>query len=128
VVPAAHVVFQSDLMPRAQTPMPQDAFSAVFDAQGVRAGLSVRNFNRGDRIAPFGVPGSRKVKDVFIDNKIPPQQRLSFPVVWLEGRVAWLPGLVRSNLALVTGQTAAVLRVSVKSEHCVEFDPRASVY
>jgi tRNA(Ile)-lysidine synthase len=127
-VPEAHVVFQSELMPRAHAPMPEDAFAAVFDAERVGAGLRVRNFNRGDRIAPLGVSGSRKVKDVFIDNKIPPLHRLSFPVVSLEGRVAWLPGLVRSNLALVTGQTAAVLRLSVKSEHCVEFDPRASVY
>ncbi len=128
VVPEAQVVFESKLMPRAQAPMPQDAFEAVFDAQGIRAGLSVRNFNRGDRIAPLGVPGSRKLKDVFIDNKIPPRQRGRFPVVSLEGRVAWLPGLVRSNVALVTEHTAEVVRLSVKSEHCVEFKPRASVY
>lgn len=128
VVPEAQVVFESRLMPRAQAPMPPDAFEAVFDAQEIRAGLSVRNFNRGDRIAPLGVRGSRKVKDVFIDNKIPPQQRGRFPVVSLEGRVAWLPGLVRSNVALVTEHTAEVLRLSVKSEHCAEFKPRASVY
>jgi tRNA(Ile)-lysidine synthase len=128
VVHEAQVVFESELMPRARAPMPQDAFEAVFDARRISAGLSVRNFNRGDRIAPLGVPGSRKVKDVFIDNKIPPQQRGRFPVVSLEGRVAWLPGLVRSNVALVTEHTAQVVRLSVKSEHCAEFKPRASVY
>ncbi len=128
VVPEAQVVFESRLMSRAQAPMPPDAFEAVFDAQEIRAGLSVRNFNRGDRIAPLGVRGSRKVKDVFIDNKIPPQQRARFPVVSLEGRVAWLPGLVRSKVALVTEHTAEVLRLSVRSEHCAEFKPRASVY
>ncbi len=87
VVHEAQVVFESELMPRGQAPMPRGAFEAVFDAQGISAGLSVRNFNRGDRIAPLGVPGSRKVKDVFIDNKIPPLQRGRFPVVSLEGRV-----------------------------------------
>ncbi len=128
VVPEARAVFESELMPRAHAQMPRDASEAIFDAQGIDAGLSVRNFIRGDRIAPLGVPGSRKLKDVFIDNKIPPQQRGRFPVVSLEGRVAWLPGLVRSKVALVTGHTAQVLRLSVKSEHCAEFKPRASVY
>ncbi|HZY58848.1 MAG TPA: tRNA lysidine(34) synthetase TilS, partial [Candidatus Binataceae bacterium] len=128
VVAQARVIFESALVPRAQAPMPHDASEAVFDAQGVSAGLSVRNFNPGDRIAPLGVPGSRKVKDVFIDNKIPPQQRSRFPVVWLGECVAWLPGLVRSKVALVTETTAEVMRLTVKSEHCVEFKPRASVY
>jgi tRNA(Ile)-lysidine synthase len=128
VVPQARAIFESTLVPRAQAGMPHDASEAVFDAHGVSAGLSERNFNPGDRIAPLGVSGSRKVKDVFIDNKIPPRQRGRFPVVWLGESVAWLPGLVRSKVALVTENTSEVMRLTVRSEHCVEFKPRASVY
>lgn len=128
VVEAAQMVFQSCVTPRAEARMPQDAFQAVFDAREVRSGLSVRNFNPGDRIAPLGVAGSRKVKEVFIDSKIPVQQRWRFPVVLLDGQVAWLPGLVRSNVALMTAATTAVVQLSAKSEHCLEFVPRASVY
>jgi tRNA(Ile)-lysidine synthase len=71
--------------------------------------------------------GSRKVKDVFIEHKIPSDQRRRFPVVLLEGRVAWLPGLVRSNLALVTGQTTEVVRLTAASGRCLGFSPRDSV-
>ena len=37
--------------------------------------------------------GERKVKDVFIDRKLPRERRRRFPVVTLDGQVAWLPGL-----------------------------------
>jgi tRNA(Ile)-lysidine synthase len=128
VVEAALTVFRSAVVPRAEVRMPRDAFEAVFDVCGVRTGLSVRNFDPGDRIAPLGVDGSRKVKEVFIDSKIPAQQRRRFPVVLLDGKVAWLPGLVRSNIALMTPSTTEVVQLSAKSEHCLEFVPRASVY
>lgn len=127
-VEAARMVFKSSLIRRDEARMPRDAYEAVFDARKVGAGLSVRNFNPGDRIAPLGVAGSRKVKEVFIDSKIPAQQRRRFPVVLLDGQVAWLPGLVRSNIALMTAATVEVVQLSAKSEHCLEFVPRASVY
>ena len=127
VVEAARTIFQSARLPRALAPMPHDTTEAVFDARSLDAGLIARNFNPGDRITPLGVAGSRKVKDVFIEHKIPSDQRRRFPVVWLAGRVAWLPGLVRSNLALVTGQTTEIVRLTAASERCLEFTPRASV-
>ena len=113
VVEAARMVFQSSLTPRAKARMPHDASEAVFDAREVRAGLSVRNFNPGDRIAPLGIAGSRKVKEIFIDSKVPAEQRRRFPVVLLDGQVAWLPGLVRSNIALMTAATTDVVQLSV---------------
>lgn len=128
VVEAARTVFESSLIPCAQARMPHGLYEAVFDAREVRDGLSVRNFNPGDRIAPLGVAGTRKVKAVFIDSKMPMEQRRRFPVVLLDGQVAWLPGLVRSNLALLTATTTEVVQLSAKSEHCLEFVPRASVY
>jgi tRNA(Ile)-lysidine synthase len=127
VVESARTIFQSALLPRASASMPHDATEAVFDVRALRAGLVARNFNPGDRITPLGVAGSRKVKDVFIEHKIPGDQRRRFPVVLLEGRVAWLPGLVRSNLGLVTGQTREVVWLTAASERCLEFSPRASV-
>ena len=127
VVEWGRTIFRSALLPRTLVPMPHDATEAVFDARSLSPGLVARNFNPGDRITPLGVAGSRKVKDVFIEHKIPSDQRRRFPIVLLEGRVAWLPGLVRSNLALVTGQTTEVVRLKVASERCLEFSPRASV-
>ncbi len=127
VVEAARTTFESTLVPRALISMPHDANQAVFDAGALGMGLSVRNFKPGDRIAPFGMSGSRKVKDVFIEHRIPTEARRRFPLVMLEDRVAWLPGLVRSNLAPVTAATTEIVHLSATSGHCLEFNPRASV-
>jgi tRNA(Ile)-lysidine synthase len=74
----------------------------------------VRNFIRGDRIRPLGMRGERKVKDVFIDRKIPRLERRRFPIVTLAGEVAWLPGLARGNAALVSNATETALRVEAR--------------
>jgi tRNA(Ile)-lysidine synthase len=127
VVEGAGTTFHSELVPRVSLRMPHDPAQAVFDARGLNTGLSVRSFKPGDRIAPLGLSGSRKVKDVFIEHKLPTEQRRRFPIVLLDGRVAWLPGLVRSNLALVTSETKEVVQLWANSGRCVEFKPRATV-
>jgi tRNA(Ile)-lysidine synthase len=119
VVEAAEIAFQSRVIPRARLRMPRNANAAVFDAHALGNGLSIRNFRPGDRISPFGVPGSRKVKDVFIDRKIPTEQRRRFPLVLVDGSVAWMPGLVRSKLALVTDETTEVVQLAVASRRCL---------
>jgi tRNA(Ile)-lysidine synthase len=55
--------------------------------------------------------GSRKLHDIFVDRKLPRQRRRTFPVVTLEGQIAWLPGMVRGRVALVTQETVRVLRL-----------------
>ncbi|HYR79396.1 MAG TPA: tRNA lysidine(34) synthetase TilS, partial [Candidatus Dormibacteraeota bacterium] len=88
---------------------------ALFDAAALAdAGLVVRNFIRGDRIHPLGMRGERKVKDVFIDRKIPRLDRRRFPIVTLAGEVAWLPGLARGNAALISNATETILRVEAR--------------
>jgi tRNA(Ile)-lysidine synthase len=127
VVESARTIFQSALVPHTLAPMPHDATEAVFDAHSLGGGLIARNFKPGDRISPFGLAGSRKVKDVFIEHKIPSDQRRRFPVVLLEGRVAWLPGLVRSSLALVTEETTEIVRLTATSKRCLQSNPRDTV-
>jgi tRNA(Ile)-lysidine synthase len=127
LIEAAGTIFRSRLVPRELVRMPHDTSQALFDSCRLKAGLSVRNFRPGDRIAPLGLGGTRKVKDVFIEHKLPTEQRRRFPVVLLDDRVAWLPGLVRSSLALVTRETKQVVHLSATSGHCVEFKPRATV-
>jgi tRNA(Ile)-lysidine synthetase-like protein len=92
-----------------------DLCVALFDAAAIAdAGLVVRNFIRGDRIHPIGMRGERKVKDVFIDRKIPRLDRRRFPIVTLAGEVAWLPGLARGSAALISNATETILRVEAR--------------
>ena len=52
----------------------------------------------GDKIAIKGLNGTKKVKDVFIDKKIPLDERDSWPIVVDSlGEVVWIPGIKKSK-------------------------------
>jgi tRNA(Ile)-lysidine synthase len=78
----------------------------VFDAAGLRLPLSVRRVRPGDRIRPFGMTAEKKMKDIFIDRKIPREERWRRHAVCdAEGEILWVPGVVRSARAPVTRAT-----------------------
>ncbi len=110
-VPQARFVFHSSLMPAGAVAMPADLYEACFDADRAASGVAVRNFAPGDRIAPLGMEGTRKLHDIFVDRKLPRSRRLTFPVVTVEGQVAWLPGMARGRVALINPETVRVLRL-----------------
>jgi tRNA(Ile)-lysidine synthase len=59
--------------------------------------LHVRTRIDGDRIFVKGMHGSKKVKDIFIDSKVPLNDRNSWPIVVdSSGTVVWIPGLKKS--------------------------------
>ena len=65
-----------------------------FDSRNVQWPLTVRSRQDGDRIELEGLSGSKKIKKVFIDEKIPFDQRSRWPIVAdASGRVLWIPGL-----------------------------------
>jgi tRNA(Ile)-lysidine synthase len=90
---------------------PMDLLEAVADAAAVAVPLVVRTLRPGDRIQPLGVRGHRKLQDVMVDRKLPLQARRSCPVVELDGEIFWVPGVVRSNRALVTPATRSTVRL-----------------
>jgi tRNA(Ile)-lysidine synthase len=89
---------------------PASRFEAYFDGDLVAA-LSVRGWRAGDRIRPLGLNGRRKIHDVFIDKKIPVASRKRWPLVTCDDEVLWIPGIMRSRLALVTGSSRKVLHL-----------------
>lgn len=114
-VEAAGYRFEASMIAAGGLSAPDDLRVALFDAAKIRdSGLWVRNFIRGDRVTPLGMVGVRKVKDVFIDRKLPRASRARFPIVTIGGEVAWLPGLVRGSAALVTQGSEIVLRVEAR--------------
>jgi len=66
---------------------------ASFDAKKIgNATLTVRRFRPGDRMKPLGMTGSRKLQDIFTDQKIPRARRTEIPVVECRGEIIWIPG------------------------------------
>ncbi|OXM82491.1 tRNA lysidine(34) synthetase TilS [Paenibacillus rigui] len=91
----------------------RSASTTLFDADHLALPLQVRSRQEGDRMQLFGLNGSKKVKDIFIDTKIPPSQRQRIPVVTdALGRILWLPGVRRSSHAPVTDKTERFLQMT----------------
>lgn len=90
---------------------------AFFDADAVLLPLCVRSRRPGDRMAPYGLTGSKKVKDMFIDLKIDPDWRDAVPIVTdARGTLLWIAGLRRSRHAPVDGRTGNVMHLRFEPE------------
>lgn len=60
--------------------------------------LIVRNRKQGDKLTVKGMLGSKKLKDIFIDEKISTEERDVWPVVVdSEDNIVWLPGLKKTK-------------------------------
>lgn len=79
---------------------------AVFDYDQLSNNeLIIRSRKNGDRIELLGTEGSKKLKDIFIDQKIPRNERELTPIVEQDGKILWVPGIKRSSYALVSNNT-----------------------
>ncbi|GMX67541.1 tRNA lysidine(34) synthetase TilS [Paenibacillus elgii] len=91
-----------------------DAWTACFDAEELAMPLTVRSRLPGDRMKPLGLNGTKKVKDMFIDAKVPPTLRETIPILAdAGGSVLWVPGVRRSSAAAITGRTKRMLHIQV---------------
>jgi len=64
-------------------------------AAHVRPGveLSVGFRRPGLRMRPVGAPGTRKLQDILTDARVPRHVRDHLPLVFADGRLAWVPGI-----------------------------------
>jgi tRNA(Ile)-lysidine synthetase-like protein len=69
------------------------------DRAGLALGLEegqrveIRNRRPGDRIRPLGAGGSRRLKEVLIDRRVPRARRDRIPLLVVGGAIAWVPGV-----------------------------------
>jgi tRNA(Ile)-lysidine synthase len=93
---------------------PPSSDAAVLDAR-VGPELFVRTRRAGDRVAPLGLDGHKKLQDVFVDRKVPRSERDAVPlVVDRDDRILWVAGHVLSRAARVTPGTTSVLLLELR--------------
>ena len=92
-----------------------DRTRALFDLAAVAFPLTVSPLVAGDTIIPFGGTGSRKAKEIMIDLKIPREARWGRTTVRdADGKILWIPGVVRSNGAPVSDGTRRLLCLTAR--------------
>jgi tRNA(Ile)-lysidine synthase len=82
-------------------------FYALFPADKIKLPIQIRTRKKGDRMNLKGMSGSKKLKDIFIDSKIPIQDRDAWPVITdKDGCILWLPGIKKSAFEGINHSTS----------------------
>jgi len=88
-------------------------WTASFDADRIAFPLLLRNFRPGDRLVPLGMKGHKKLKNLFVDMKIPANVRTHIPILAQGDQLIWVCGLRMDDRFKVTSSTRRVLRASL---------------
>ncbi len=96
--------------------VPDGKFQAVFDVDQIQMPLKIRSRRAGDRFQPFGMKGTKKVKDFLIDSKIPQRVRQSIPTLVTGDEILWVVGHRTSEKCKVSNKTRRILHLTYSPE------------
>ena len=82
---------------------------AYLDAEKIKYPLVARNFMAGDRFIPLGMVGHKKIKDLFIELKIPSEKRSLIPILLSQDSPVWICGYRIDERYKITSKTKKVL-------------------
>ncbi len=97
---------------RDQAENPETAF---LDAEAISWPLTIRTRRPGDRFQPLGMSGRKKLKDFFIDEKVPRHRRDKIPLlVDNSGKIIWIVNMRCDHRFRVASATEKILRVDFR--------------
>jgi tRNA(Ile)-lysidine synthase len=94
---------------------PDDASEETFDGVIADSGVYVRQHRPGDRFTPLGLDGSKKIHDLFVDEKVPRRSRGRVPLLISGSDIAWVVGLRIADRFRVTASSTSAFRLRVES-------------
>ena len=89
-------------------------WTAYLDADKLQYPLVLRNFRPGDRFVPLGMAGHKKIKDFFIDLKLPSEERVLTPILVSQDTPVWVCGHRIDDRFKVTSETRRILKVAIR--------------
>lgn len=89
-------------------------FEAFLDLDMIQWPLRIRNFRAGDRFIPFGSRHFKKLKEIFIDNKIPSEKRKKIIILETDNNIVWVCGIRIDNRYRIKGGTKRILRCKIE--------------
>jgi len=91
----------------------ESSHTGFLDYQMLQFPLKIRNFRPGDRFQPLGVKGTQKLKEFFIDHKVPRFERPKIPLLISGEMIAWIIGYRIDERVKVNEKTQRILKVKV---------------
>ena len=128
-IPELDVEIQADLynIPQGDiSTLPDGTYEAMFDYSAIQLPLTVRNRQEGDRFQPYGMEGTKKIKNYLMDAKIPLIERDSIPILISGNDIIWVIGFTTHEKYKVHHQTQNVLHLfygnrKINSKFCPNF-------
>ena len=96
-------------------PVDKETISVDYDL--VKGNLIVRNRLPGDSMIPCGMTGVKKIKDIFIDMKVPKEERDRKLILADDNNILWLEDFRIHNNFKVTSSTKRILNITIRSKH-----------
>lgn len=94
--------------------IPQKKYTKWIDYDKIKDTLVIRTRLPGDYIAVNNSGGRKKIKDYFIDSKIPREERDRILLVADGSEIVWIAGFRLSQNYMVEEHTRTILRIEIK--------------
>ncbi|MEW8955106.1 tRNA lysidine(34) synthetase TilS, partial [Clostridium sp.] len=87
-----------------------------FSLSSLNFNIKIRTREDGDRFTPYGMKGSKKLKDLFIDLKINRENRDKIPLLIIDNNIGWIVGHRVSEKFKINKKSKYILEVKFESE------------
>ena len=115
-VGAADCIFETEIL--SERPGTGEIYrsgdTAYFDFGGIELPLIARSWREGDKFVPFGLSGTKKVHDVFIDEKVAASRRTMIPIICDGEGIIWVAGVRRAEKARIQDDTRTILKITYR--------------
>jgi tRNA(Ile)-lysidine synthase len=88
--------------------------TTYFDFGRIELPLTARSWREGDRFIPFGLSGTKKVHDIFVDEKVPASRRATIPIICDGEGIMWIAGVRRADRARITDGTRTIIKITYR--------------
>ncbi len=82
--------------------------TVLFDFDKLLFPVKIRNFMNGDRFIPLGMHNEKKVKNFFIDEKIPALLRHNVPIILSNNKIVWIGFIIMSDIIKISNSTKSI--------------------
>lgn len=96
--------------------LPQKGYTKWIDYDIMKCRLSVRTRRSGDTLAVAGAGGRQKLKEYFINEKIPRDERDKMLLIADGDRIVWIPGKRLSEDFKIGSNTKRILEIKITEE------------
>jgi tRNA(Ile)-lysidine synthase len=78
--------------------------------------LMIRNVRPGDKFVPFGMSGHKKIKDFFMDLKVPSETRAQTPILFCRDIPIWVCGFRIDDRFKILPDTKKILKITFEAD------------